>query len=278
MHGKRSGIMSKPVIHLLGDAILDNYHQLSSPDRDLRKELTDLGFRVNNCAVDDVKVADIINGIVPRALYTKSRSYPYPLEKDGKMYPLNSVLSTIGVNKSFAPVYSGISAPSVQKAPSKDNMVVISMGGNDIHAHVGKIIFGANVFLNSVLTPEFARDFSKVIETVRSSCDKIVLVSIYLPYLGVASSYGVYTPFAKPIMAKWNKFIYENAKKYNIPVLDLNRTLNVGNRSHYGKDDTRVSNISNKCIAKCLAHIYANYDGFHVYYSPNCDYSNITVE
>ena len=269
---------SKREIHLLGDAILDNYSRLTNPAQDLKKELTDLGFSVNNCAVDDVKVSDIIHGTVPKEQYTKSRSYPYPIHKDGKMYPLKSVLSAIGVNKSFSPVYSGVRAPSKHKESTSDNMVVISMGGNDIHSKFASIFLGAGYFINSVITPEFTLNFKKVIETIRSGCDKIVLVSIYLPYLGNGSAYGLYTPLAKPVMDNWNKFIHGIAKEYNIPVLDLSRTLNIGNRSHYGTDDTRVSNVSSKCIADCLAYIHSHYNGHHVYFCPDCDSSNIIVE
>jgi len=265
--------MSKAVIHLLGDAILDNYAQLRIPENDLRKELSELGFTVNNCAVDEVKVSDILNGIIPKDVYIRGRTYVYPQDKDGKMFPLNSVLSTIGVNKSFVSVYGGIHAPR-----GADNMVVISMGGNDIRPHVNKIILGAQYFIGSVVTEKFILDFDKVIEMVKTGCTKIVLVSIYLPYLGVGSSYGLYSPVAKPIINKWNKFIYDMGKKYNIPVLDLSRTLNVGNREHYGKDDTRVSNISNKCMADAINYIYKNYDNYHIYYCPDCQISNISIE
>lgn len=268
----------KPVIHLLGDAILDNYYSLSDRSRDLKKELTDLGFTVNNCAVDDVKVANIINGIVPNEKYTKSRSYPYPIEAGGKMQPLKSVLDSIGVTKAFTSVYSNIQPQAIGKSVQNDDMVVISMGGGDIYDKIKSILLGGEYFINSVLTPEFIANFRKVIDGVRKSCSKIVLVSIYLPFLGTASSYALYSPFATTVMNKWNAFINSIAKEYNIPVLDLSRTLNIGTREHYGTDDTRVSNVSNKCMAECLAYIHSHYSGHHIYYCPNCDSSKIIVE
>lgn len=264
---------SRPTIYLVGDAILDNYYMLSDKEQDLRKEIIDLGFEVNNLATDDVKVSDIINGIIPRDIYVKSRGYPYPTQKDGKIYPLKSVTSDIGVNKSFTSVYAGI---GMDIRP--DNMVVVSMGGNDIHSNSKSIILGVDYFFNTIITPDFVANYRRIIETLLSSCDKIILVSIYLPYLGIGSSYAVFSPLARPVMDRWNKFIQSIAQEYNIPVIDLSRTLDNGNRTHYGTDEARVSNITNKCIAKCIAHIYNNYQGYHIYYAPNLNYSNIIIE
>lgn len=268
----------KPIVHLLGDAILDNYYNLTDSRKDLAYELTEMGFRVNNYAVDDVKVADVINGLTPREIYTKSRSYHYPVQSNGKMYPLKSMLNAIGVNKSFSSVYSGIQSQIATGTITQDNMVVISMGGNDIHDKMRSVLLGAEYFINSVTTKTFVNNFKKIIETALSACDKIVLVSVYLPYLGTGSKYAIYSPFANAVINKWNKFIRSIAQQYNIPLLDLSRTLNVGTREHYGKDETRVSNISNKCMAKCLAHIHANYSGYRVYYAENCDPARIKVE
>ena len=269
---------SNPTICLLGDAILDDYYTLSDKERDLKKELTDLRFDVYNCATDDVKVVDVINGIVPNENYMKSRSYSYPTEKDGKMYPLKSVTSFIGINKSFASVYDGIKSFSSFGVSTKpDTMVVISMGGNDIHSKFGNVILGPEYLINNVITPEFISNYKTIIEMIKTSCNKLVLVSIYLPYLGIGSAYGLYAPVAKPVIDKWNKFIHSLAQEYNIPVLDLSKTLNVGNRSHYGNDNTRTSNISNKCIANCISYIYKNYNGYETYYAANCS-KTVTVE
>lgn len=271
--------MSKhPVIYLIGDAILDNFYWLSNRERDLKKELTDLNFTVNNYAIDDMKVADLLNGIVPKEQYIKTRSYSYPVNKDGKMYPLQALASDVGISKAFTPVYGGFGIGSINKDLRSDNMVVISMGGNDVYSNFRNILWGPEYFISAVITQEFTSNYKKVIETAYKSCNKIVLISIYLPYLGVGSSYGLYSPLAKPIMDKWHKFINQVAEGYNIPVLDLSRTLDIGNRCHYGIDDTRASNIATKCIADCLAYIYHHYDGYHIYYAKNIDPLNIVIE
>ncbi len=79
-------------------------------------------------------------------------------------------------------------------------------------------------------------------------------------------------------MEKWHDILYKIARKYNIPILNLNKTFDVSNRSHYGTIDIHPSNISNKCIAKCITYIPSHYDGYHIYYATNCDSSKIKIE
>jgi len=269
----------RPKMYLIGDAILDNFYTLPNKERDLTKELTDLNFNVYNYAIDDTKVSDLLNGITPREIFIKSRSYPYSIQKDGKIYQIQSLLDSIGVVKTFTPVYGEFNIRPIGEDSKPDTMVVISMGGNDLGTGLRNIIWGPEYYINSVITSEFIANYKKVIEKVRQGCEKIVLISVYLPYLGIGSSYGLYSPLAKPIMDKWHKFIHGVAKEYNVPILDLSRTLNIGERSHYGTEDTRASNISSKCIAECLAYIYRNYpNSYRVYYAPNLDASHIVVE
>lgn len=265
---------SQSSIYLLGDAILDNYHWLDDQNKDLKKEITSLGFTVNNYAVDDTKVTDIINGIKPKDLYVKTRNYSYPVDEDGKMYPMRLLSRSINPTTTFASIYGNMNTST----STRDNMAVISMGGNDLRANLLRIVLGADTYMNSVLTKEFIASYEKIITDTQKICDKIVLISIYLPYLGPGSSYALYSSFAKPIMHKWHKFLYGIAEKHNIPVIDLGKTFNPQDRSHYGKVETYPSNKSNKCIADCISHIYNNYDGYHIYYAPNCDSSKITFE
>jgi hypothetical protein len=268
--------MSLPTVHLLGDSILDNYYWLSDKNRDLKVEISSLGYIVHNYAVDDTKVYDVINGVTPQQLYITSRPYPYQTEKDNKMYPLKLLAQNVGINRAFSSTYGRIHPIGVGM-PS-DHIVVISMGGIDLGIKILNIILGTNYYISSVLTDEFIANYTRVIETIRTSCEKIILVSTYLPYLGKGSTYGSYSGYAKPVMEKWHDFLYQIANKHNIPVLDLSRTLNPDDRSHYGSLETRTSNKSSKCIAECIAYINKNYNGHHIYHAPNADASKIVIE
>lgn len=263
-------------IYFIGDGILDNHLSLQNKELDLRKEIINLGYNVHNFAIDEIKLIEIIDGVIPNKLYTVGRNYPYQINKDGKLYPLQELTKKISPNKSFTPIYNGISSLEIKK--NNDNMTVISIGGSDINTKFFNITLGTDYFVNATLTEEFINNYQKIIETIQIDCKKIVLVSMYLPYLGTGSSYAKYSSFATPIMDKWHEFLYSLAKKYDIPVLDLNKTLNNKDRTHYGVNDTRTSNISSKCIAKCLTYIYSHYDNHHIYYAPNCNISKIVTE
>lgn len=247
-------------IYLIGDGILDNFKYLEDKELDLRKEISNFGYEVHNFAKEEMKLVDVLNGYQLTDRQIKSRNYPYQVDKhDNKLQPLTLLNKFNNVNSS----------------PSKGNMAIISIGGNDVNERFMNILLGVDYFMNAILTPIYKENYENMIKSVQISCEKIILISIYLPYLGVGSSYSKYVNYSEPIMKKWNDFIYELAKKYNIPVLDLNKTLNNTDRSHYGTNDTRLSNSSSKCIAKCIKYIYNHYEGHHVYYSTNCNCSKI---
>ena len=236
-------------IFLIGDGILDNFYYLEDKDKDLKKEISLLGYEVYNYAMEEMKVTDILNGCIITKTCSSSRNYPYEIVlNDGKLYPLKLLAEKTEVkkpNKIFSSVYGNLSSIQYPKPEtSNKNMAVISIGGNDIGEKFFNIVLGVEYFMNSKITQEFIDNYENIIKTVNIYCKKMVLVSMYLPYLGDNSSYAQYTRFAIPIMDKWHEFLYGLAKKHNIPVLDLNKTLNNKERSHYGIDDTRTSNIS----------------------------------
>ena len=263
-------------IYLIGDGILDNYRSLTNKELDLKQEISNLGYVVHNYAIDEIKLTEVVNGFIPSKLLITGRNYDYVLDKEGKFSPLLELTKKTNPNKSFTSVYQNFASVEPKKQPN--NMAVISIGGADVGLRMFNIAFGIEYFINAILTEEFINNYEKLIRTVENTCKKIILVSMYLPYIGPNSSYGKYASYASSIMNKWHDFLYGLAKKHNIPVLDLNRTLDNKNRLHYGIDDTRTSNISSKCIAKCLTYIYDNYNGHYIYYAPNCNAAKIISE
>ena len=169
--------------------------------------------------------------------------------------------------KPFEPLY--------QNDGTNSDMVVISAGGNDLQVDVMRILFGVEYFFNSVVSGEFISDYERIIEKSKEEGRKVVVVCMYLPYLGKGSTYGTFESLAVSIVDRWKQFVLPLAKKHNIAVLDLSRTLDSKVRENYGTSDLQTSNRTNKCIARCLEYIYANYNGFGVYFAPDCDVSNI---
>lgn len=264
-------------VYLIGDGILDNYFWLENKDKDLKKELTLLNYVAHNYAIEEMKVSDVINGVVPDKKHQNARSYKYPITKNNKLFCLEELeRKTNATDSSFVPLYGNFMTFSEKK--NVNDMVVISIGGNDIGNNFSNIFMGITYFMNAIITPEFIKGYETIIETCKRHCKKVMLVSIYLPYLGPGSSYGNYGCFAKSIMDIWHNFLHKMAKKYDIPVLDLDRTLNTSDRSHYGTNDTRTSNVSSKCVAECINHIHTHYNGHKIYYAPNCNYTKIVTE
>lgn len=252
-------------IYLIGDGILDNFKYLDDKNLDLCKEISNLGYEVHNYAKEEMKVIDVLNGYKLENSQSKLRSYQYQIDsKDSKLYPLKLIQNNKKTTSTFNSVYTNDN--------NNDNIAVISIGGNDVNERFFNIVMGVDYFMNAILTPEFQANYEKIIESVNINCKKKILISMYLPFLGEGSSYGKYASYSVCIMDKWNNFIYSLAKKYDIPVLDLNKTLNNKNRSHYSKiNDTRLSNVSSKCIAKCIKYIHKHYEGYSIYYSMDCN-------
>ena len=236
-------------IILIGDSVLDNFYWLEDKESDLRAELIKSGYHCDNFAVDEAQFSDVVNGMTPRNIYSENRSYPYPISDDGKVYPLDLL----------------------QNIKNKENsMVVLSVGGNDMRVSIGALLFGVDAFVDRFLSKNNVDLYEKAIETILKYSNKLVLVVTYIPCVSEMSIYKLLSHLADPIYSKWREFITKTAKKYNVAVLDLSETFDRYNREHYGSTVIEPSNLSNKCIARCLEHIYNNYKGFAVYDAPNC--------
>lgn len=246
---------TKGKIYLVGDGILDNFFWLEDRENDLSDELCKKGFDVTNLASDKMKLANFRDGIIPEADKIASRSYPYQLDNN-KLFPL----TIIG-----------------KELPDNNNMAVLSIGGNNLNDKIIKLLLGVDYYINSVLTKEFEEQFEQVILSLKTVCPKIVLISVYLPYLGEGSIYNVYLKYSKLVIDKWNQFLQKLAKKYNIPILDLYDTVDPYNRTHYGKVNIYPSNISSKCIADTIDFIFDNYAGFKIYSCPKCNISQMII-
>ncbi len=251
-------------IYLIGDSILDNFADLQQPNNDLTAVLRRNGYTVNNYAAEDTTIGTLLSGV---KVSSNNRSYPYILDKDGKLRQLDLIDRDKG---GFSQLYS------------KDNsMIVLSVGGNNFKVGAlsnSKMLLGADYFFNSIVDADFKLYHEKIIQRCKSQCPKVVLISMYLPFLGPNSSYGIFTNFSRPIIDRWLEYIRNLGLKYNIPVLDLSRTLNCYDRTHYGITDIKPSDSSNLCIAQCLDFIYQHYNGYNVFYARNCQIADIQYE
>lgn len=241
-----------PKIALIGDSVLDNFYWLNNKSHDLSYELTQLRYNVNNFAVDESQLHDVIHGIVPNDVYSRSRSYPYPCNDEGKVVPIELL----------------------QKHNDID-MSVVSVIGNDFRVKLWKITKGVNYFIDSILNDNYISDYNHLITNIKLRTHKMILVCVYIPYIGPNSPFQLLSNYSSSIYDRIREFIISLGRKYDIPVLDLSRTFDPYNREHYGSTVIEPSNLSNKCIADCIDYIYRNYCGHNVYYAPKCNSNNI---
>ena len=256
------------VLYLLGDAILDNFYWLSHPEHDLTYELTQLGYQVYNCAADGIRVGNIFSGQVVAPHYRNKRKYPYPVDQEGRLRPFHQLAKATHGHSAFQSTYQDSFSTMLNK--SKEEIAVLSLGGLDLDSNSVNIAFGKDYFMNTLLTKEFVTGYEKAITTCLAACRKVILVSVYLPYLGTGAKYSSLAGWAKPIIDGWNEFVRSQGQKHNIPVVELSRTFNPYQREHYGSEETKASNLSSKALARCLDHIARHYHGYRVYYAPEC--------
>lgn len=216
--------MSKLI--LLGDGILDNFDGLEQPSKDLKFSLESLDYKVQNFAQSEVRLKYLYEGVHVDGRVCSQRPYPYP-SKNGIMIPMELV----------------------EKAES--STVILSVGGRDIEKHKIKIGLSKSNPLECILKPEFREKFYKTVETI---CQKhsLILVTIHDPYLGSDSKYYNHRKTVQKVTKQWNEFIYEVGKKYSLPLIDVSKMVDREERSHYGTDITRLSNLSSESLSRCI--------------------------
>ncbi|CAH6419057.1 Hypothetical protein HVR_LOCUS250 [uncultured virus] len=246
--------MANTKITLMGDSVLDNFYWLSIMRHDLKYELEQLGYKVDNFAVDESQLNNVIHGIAPRDVYQITRHYSYPCAEDGKVHPIELLVN------------------------SGSNICVLSIGGNDLRVNLWKLTLGTDHFVNSVLTQQFSDNLDHVLTNIKLVTSKIILILVYIPYIGPGSRYAMFSQYRYQVSEKLLLFYRMTARKHNIPLLDLSKTFDYNDRNHYGSTEIEPSNLSNKCIADCINYIYRNYRGYSVYYAPNCNSDNIQVD
>lgn len=243
-------------IALIGDGIVDNFLHLEHREQDLCFSLKQLGYQVDNYACENVSLFDIRRGFSIPSKNIKKRKYPYRTSQDEKCHPIHYLTSPFEL--------------SYPLAENQRKLVVLSVGGNDIRSKKLKIAFGVDSFLTNLLDDKFISEYRKIIEDILAKDCDLVLVSFYLPYLGDDSSYLKYKNKSEKLMEGWNNFIKGLASDYNLPVIDLSRTLDPEQRSHYSEDQTHMSNLSSSALARCIDYVYRHNKGFCFYYAENC--------
>lgn len=231
-------------IVLVGDSVLDNSYWLDDKTSDITQQLNTLtDYQVHNIAVDESVTKDILNGVIPKDHYVSSRTYPYPVGDDGKVYPL-TLLKDLG---------------------SQDTFTVLSIGGNDSRGNLQTMLFGPDAMWNQLMNVHgLSKLYPEVVDRITQITPKTVLVIFYYPFRGSENGQtNIFASFWQPItilMDRWRKFVVNIAAEKKLPIIDLSQTFNPDDRSHYGKTHIESSNKSGLVIAKLIKHVVNTHD------------------
>ena len=264
-------------IALVGDSVLDNFYWLNNPRLDVRQQLANKfpDKTVYNFAVDETKVMDILKGFRPYTVYQDARQkhfrgeYPYPVAADGKVYPLKLLR---------------------QEDPE---FTVVSAGGNDGRVHLSKLAWSAQSLIDAVLENGIEANFKRMLRKVQNATTskKMIIVLVYKPHETVFEQFresvgwGLqYLPIENVIdfpgrldevYAYFRQMFIKQLKELGkkVAVIDLARSFNPKDRSHYGSTPIEPSNKSGQTIADLIEHVILNhnFDGpAIIYHAPNC--------
>jgi hypothetical protein len=248
--------MKQKELYLIGDGILDNF-LWSEKKQDLKFLLSEKKINVFNYAVDGATLENFFSGYKPNSKSLEERNYPYNLNSK-KVQNCSELLLLDSNIESFYDLNR------------KDIFYVLSLGGEDIKSKYLNFIFGVEKFIKSIFTKTFFDSYSKVLEKLINKNQKIILVSIYIPYSEKGSLYEKYSHIGDKLLKKWMKFLCLLGKKYNLPVIDLGNSIDRKDQSYYVKNvPDRLSLKSYHILSDLIEYITNHYHGFNVYLSKN---------
>jgi len=234
-------------IYLVGDSVLDNFRWMANPQQNLTQQLiniTDRSVTIYNFAVDETRIKDILIGKRPRSIYQNIRAQynleKYPIAENGHVYPLNLL-------KQY-------------KNSLKRNIVVISMGGNDLRKYLCFLKDGWKTVFNKLINENFIRNYIDVIKHIHEITPEIILIVVYKPYKDFCSQYR---EELDKLLESTRKIILIIAKQFKLPVIDLSKTFNPNDPTHYGMgnghDPIEPSLIGSQFIADLIKKVISDF-------------------
>jgi hypothetical protein len=244
-------------IILMGDSVLDDFYWLKDKALDVRQQIEDLyndEVTVTNLAVDESTSSDVLNGMRPSSVYVNDRRNkklpPYPVDKkrNGKVFPLRIIKRMLESGEMSTEIAGNEIKPTV----------VLSIGGNDVRAML------SNVNQQAIVDgmKQLEMNAEKIIHKLLTMQMHVIMVICYEPHHEFASGYGLQRDQLLQIMNIGVCNILLLAEKYGLPVIDLSRTFNPFDRSHYGSTVIEPSNKSGQFIADLVQCVF-NYFPFN---------------
>jgi hypothetical protein len=273
-------------ICLIGDSILDNFNYIDNPICDITHQLSKLmnDYKIFNYAVDGSKIKNVYDGAVPSEESVLNRDLffggmcPYHTEYSGKVKPLKLL----------------------KKNPP--DFIVCSVGKDEGEKHKSKFIWGSKTFLDAVFKDGFKDEYvhlmhllSKIKNSQMMKTNVIIILpplpheSIFehfrkttgwgLQFVPIENMFNFWQKLEE-VYKEFRKIYISLAKKHKFAIIDLFRTLDSKDETHYSHVPQELSNKSGKCLAKLIQYVIKKHN-FHektkIYFAPNCG-TKIQVE
>jgi len=239
-------------IFFIGDSVLDNFIWLKNPKQNLIWQMNQkiIGPNTTNYmfAVNETETKDILNGKKPSSFHQTGRKKynleKYPTNTKGKVFPLKLVKNNIN--------------------PDRKNYVVLSVGGNDCRVCLSSLPKGWEAVWKEMNNSDhnYTNNYKKIIDKLsKMDLTGIILVSVYLPYIDFVKKN--YKEIEK-VIEKSKKLLFKIAQEFNLPVIDLSKSFDNKNPTHYGREKgnspIEPSNISSMFISNLVTYVINDFD------------------
>ena len=217
---------------LIGDSMLDNfYYQMDKSKQSMTSLFRDKYFNkamITNLAVEGSESRHVLYGIQPSSqLINERKKYniePYPVDADegNRVYPL-AILEEMIASKSIQ-----FSLPKCYLKPT----VILSVGMMDIKSLI-PISVDSQMAIFSQMS-SWAKNLNEILkELIKQRNVNVILVSLTEPYSDFYNLYETPRDAFVMVLDMWMTKLFSIADEWKLPVIDLTRTLNTYDRSHY---------------------------------------------
>ncbi len=270
---KQKLIASTDHIYLIGDSVLDNFIWLAHPkEKNLHSQLRSVATdpkTIWNFAVDESTTADVLIGKIPGPNYVHGRKQfgleQYPTDpSDGKTYPLELVSAAVAKLDQKG----GAGGKKAERG-----IAVVSAGGNDARVNLQYFMSGGAEAVRDAMdraTPRTHKGFTEntkiIVTELLKRTPYVVLVVCYLPHKsffgGMMNTAGA-DKFRSQLLKFANHIrdtvILPLARTHKLPVIDLSRTFNSDDGTHYGRgggaSPIEPSDLSTRFIVDLIVKI-----------------------
>ncbi|ETO20713.1 hypothetical protein RFI_16505 [Reticulomyxa filosa] len=208
-----------------------------------------------NLALDESAISDIINGRKPDDNLVSAREKyqmcPYPVDNSGLLLPLK-LLRDAKKNNKFK---------LFEEKNAISPVVILSIGANDVRKNL-KYTKPDLVIEMLQKKVQFEENMEQIVKMIVNDLRfNLILVLAYEPHEDCFKEMLHFGREELLDVMEWTAVrMLGLASRNGLPLMDLSRTLNPFERTHYSKTPFKPSNQSAEMIADLIAHILENYD------------------